>query len=1254
MLRSFIAIVRAAIRSACHSDGRLAGSDQAFAPARTARRPPRALVLAVVVMAAVAAASLPLAGHAQTTETSQPTADAANPPASPAEAATSAGPAAPSSPATAEPAAPQKTESAPAAEPAPAPPPANAAAPSPAEPAASPVVEAAAAPAAPATGLVRPGNLVVTGFSGTRLADRGADSTTANADAIAIETDGASLRILDASAATGPGADQATATREVATFSARSIGQVFGVVLDDAINPATKAPAPNIYATATSAYGLNIVLPPATPDGWPRRSLGGDPSADWMAGQWGTATGADGKPVSGGPGSVWRIDGVTGDVTLFATIATDGKPNSGAGLGNIAYDAVSRQFFVSDLETGLIHRLDASGKDLGSFDHGVTARPAARLEPVPDDPAKRADIKSAAFRADDPATWGYAHPSRRVWGLNVSAGRLYYAVADGPEIWSAAIAADGSLGDPRREILIPKDQGIFEISDITFDTNGWIYLAERPPVTGNYDYLLLAAQAPAKVLRYRPDPATNAWAAVPDEFAVGLEGERRQTDGGVAIGYGYKPTGGIDLGKCDGTLWTTGDDLDRSARSSARVNGTDVPDAGTGLNLSGLQGGPIDPSAEAPASLHFADYDGLMPATTTRGHVGDVRVFKTCAESSGVALAAATTVAEEAPIGAGDRFDLSVEKKTIGTCRIGGVCRVQVRVWNRGSDTFLGPLLLADTLDRAGARLISSGPSRWICGQGGAETSCRHPQVEIRPGRSTSLFLEYRLPPQWSTPEFADCASIGWIGDLTSTRLIYAVEIELARLGTYKGAADGVAGPLLKGAIEAYQTARNLPVSGELTRELVEALLGSGILVAGDADPNNDRACASFHVDVPEGVASYVAPDVPVEVVEPPIISQSVEIVDEGCPDGYWNRGGTCVLSCPWGYAAIGDICVPVGGDRCSNGWFVGGTCSCPDGYLAERRLGGRTVCVASFPDRPHRCFGGFLSGNTCSCPSGTVASPGPGGLACRPIQPVQCAGGLVMGRSCQCPAGTRLLGGRCTANAPVVGCPIGTLRQFGRCAPIAATQSCPPGQFRQGLFCVAARPRHCPPNQIERNGRCLALGVQAPNRPTRPGPIINPANCPAGTFRRGGNCLPIAGRPTQPPACAPGLTWNGRACVAPTTLPRQPNLPNQHGPGGVVVNCPTGTVRAGRTCVPSITRPPFNPHRPEPHVVVPHVTPPPHVRVQPHVLRPVPLPRVQPAPHFQPAPHIQAPRHVQPRVAPRPPAPLQPRCRKFENGHCV
>ena len=108
-----------------------------------------------------------------------------------------------------------------------------------------------------------------------------------------------------------------------------------------------------------------------------------------------------------------------------------GRANTGAALGNIAFDRWNQQLYVSDLETGMIHRLRASdGAALGTFDHGVTGRTAFQdmmnrrfhtLPPVPFDPAGTArvtDCPSGDF-ARTPSCWNFADFRRRVWGVGV-------------------------------------------------------------------------------------------------------------------------------------------------------------------------------------------------------------------------------------------------------------------------------------------------------------------------------------------------------------------------------------------------------------------------------------------------------------------------------------------------------------------------------------------------------------------------------------------------------------------------------------------------------------------------------------------------------------------------------------------------------------------------------------------------------------------------------------------------------------------
>ena len=58
------------------------------------------------------------------------------------------------------------------------------------------------------------------------------------------------------------------------------------------------------------------------------------------------------------PGTIYKLDAQSGyQPRPFANVTLNGRPNSGAALGNIAYDRWNRQLFVSDLETGMIHRI---------------------------------------------------------------------------------------------------------------------------------------------------------------------------------------------------------------------------------------------------------------------------------------------------------------------------------------------------------------------------------------------------------------------------------------------------------------------------------------------------------------------------------------------------------------------------------------------------------------------------------------------------------------------------------------------------------------------------------------------------------------------------------------------------------------------------------------------------------------------------------------------------------------------------------
>ena len=460
-----------------------------------------------------------------------------------------------------------------------------------------------------------PGDAVVTGFSGVRPPQQVAPGVNP-LDKTFIDLDGPSVRVIDLSNPGAPPQGQIMPAPIPFTVAARQVGQVFAVAQDDATPP-------NIYVAATSAYGLPIVAAQSDRDGTLRRLRRGEAGAQFMPGLFGP------KAAGGGAGSIWKIDGRTGAVSLFANIQ-----NSGAGLGDIAFDTEHRQFFVSDRASGLIHRIGLDGVERGTFDHGTAGRGAVGLAPVPDRPERRVNIQIPTFDPGDPQSWNYPAPARRTFALAVFQHRLFYAVAEGPQVWSVGFTHDGDFaGNASWELSAPPRPT--EIGSILFDAEKQIYLAERSAPTGVYDFKALAVAGDARVLRYRlrqPSdiPGPGRWAPVPDEYAVGFRPNYRNTNGGLAFGYRY--TQSNTFGGCGGTLWTTGEQL-RVANDSALAQQL----AASGpLALHGVQGVAVDllrPRNVPPLASLFANYDERIPELITReqtGHMGDMAIWQSC------------------------------------------------------------------------------------------------------------------------------------------------------------------------------------------------------------------------------------------------------------------------------------------------------------------------------------------------------------------------------------------------------------------------------------------------------------------------------------------------------------------------------------------------------------------------------------------------------------------------------------------------
>ena len=464
-------------------------------------------------------------------------------------------------------------------------------------------------------GILATGNAIVTGFSGAPPPSKIAPGQDPG-DLTFIDPNGPSAQVFNLQAPGAPPQAQVIAAPVPFTVTAAQVGQVFGVTLDNATPP-------NIYVAATSAYGLPIVV--AGQGSVPTRVHQGAPGATFMAGLFGPG---------GGPGSIWRIDGVSGAVTLFANVTLNGVANSGPALGGLAFDAATNSLLVADRQTGMVHRFNLSGTEIGRYDHGVQGLAAAGQPPVAY-ASSPLDTTSAQFSSDKPETWDYALPERRIFGLAVHTGRLYYAVTAGPQIWSVSLAPDGSFGaDARIEVQVPPATGPTEISKIAFDDRGDMLLAERAAPTGDYELMTLAQPGLGRVLRYAPLPSPpGGWQPAPNQYAIGFPDPNTNANGGVAVGYSYDANGNLDRTSCGGFVWSTGEDL----RNSANPNLASALAANGSLHVNGLQGNGADlvkPANAPPLQSYFVDYDAQYDNPAVHGYLGDIAIPRTCGQAA--------------------------------------------------------------------------------------------------------------------------------------------------------------------------------------------------------------------------------------------------------------------------------------------------------------------------------------------------------------------------------------------------------------------------------------------------------------------------------------------------------------------------------------------------------------------------------------------------------------------------------------------
>lgn len=597
-----------------------------------------------------------------------------------------------------------------------------------------------------------PGQLLVTGFPGIVSPDGPPDGDPL--DRTFIDPAGASL-LIQSPQPDGQPSGELIPADAIFSASAADVGLAFAVTLDNA-HELTDALAPNIYLAATSTFGLNIVVPDG--DGNPIRSKVGAPGATFMAGQWGTA-----GDVTGYPGSIWKVDGETGEISLFTTIAA----NTGAAIGDLVYDPSSTQFFASDLDTGLIYRLAADGIILDTFDHGVTARPEHELDPVADD-GSAMSITDPAFNTEDPTTWGITQPERKVYGLAVQGGRLYYSVADALSIWSVRINADGSFGAARWELDVTDLPSANEITDILFDPQGRMVLAQRGPQIGSYDYGELASPGTSSVVRFErefpDDPATpGTWKPEPAVYTIGFAPDGANASGGIALGPKYNADSNAFDGACDAYLWASGDSL----RDNLNIDDPlDPPN-----QIHGLQGNSaslVDPDNNPPLASFFVDYDSNTDddQSLRPGHVGGIAIWQECTFDAETYVAPVLPPDDYEPeeFGPGPEDDdedeeeegeenLTLEKwASPYFCFDGGAnwhCTFTIRVENTGDEPYWGPIVVDDYLpdNNPGATMDFWPQPPWHCNPTGATAyQCVRSPVLLYPGDGVVLHEVVTLP----------------------------------------------------------------------------------------------------------------------------------------------------------------------------------------------------------------------------------------------------------------------------------------------------------------------------------------------------------------------------------------------------------------------------------------------------------------------------------------------------------------------------
>ncbi len=449
------------------------------------------------------------------------------------------------------------------------------------------------------------------------------------------------------------------------------MGDIFGLTLDN---------AGNMYVTATSAYWTDVYGP-------------------------------------AGSGGIYKVNGITGNVSTFATLPNDAATTPA--LGNITYDPTANRFYASNMEDGLIYQLDSSGTVLNTYNHGTTGRVSATLTPIADD-----------------GTPGFTQLGRRIWGLEIHNGRLFYSVwwehagnpsaTEANEIWSIPLSTF-TTGPAQLEVTLPIYQGNYSnpVADISFSPTGAMLVAERSMYSDSG-----SSAHQSRALEFVL--SGPLWVPSANSFDVGDipgAGTNPNANSAGGVDYDYAPGGWV---------WGTGDALRFM---------TPAPFPETGV-VYGLQGLP--PTAGTIANSTITDLNGFYWQDKTE--IGDVEIACPDPEKA--------------------HPDLTLSKSHLEPLVFGQSGTYSITVTNVGSGPTVGPIVVTDQLP-AGVTYSSVSGAGWSCvagpiTPGGQTVTCAH-AGPIAPGGSLTLQLIVAVGTASEFPQgpaIKNCADVDTEGDL--------------------------------------------------------------------------------------------------------------------------------------------------------------------------------------------------------------------------------------------------------------------------------------------------------------------------------------------------------------------------------------------------------------------------------------------------------------------------------------------------------